>query len=140
MSGERLARAILALDATYCVVMGLLVMLFRARLGGLLRAPGILVAAVGAAVVGWAWVVLAQSVRIDWRRGIKETLAANALVSVLLALGAALHPARGARALLAFLALDFMSFAVVQGVSLLRRDGWRLRSSASSAGRDGKRP
>ena len=41
--------------------------------------------------------------------------------SVLLAVFAALHPARGARVLLAFMALDVISFAVAQGVSLLRR-------------------
>ena len=91
-----------------------------ARIGALVRLPGVLVAAIGTAVVAWAYVLLGQTARIDWRTGIKQTLSVNAIVSVLLALGAALHPARGARALLALLALDAMSLAVVQGISLVR--------------------
>ena len=70
------------------------------------------VAAIGAAVIGWAYVVLGQTVRIDWRRGIKETEAANTLAAMLLALGAALHPGRGASALMAFVSLDVISIAV----------------------------
>ena len=120
MNGERLARVSLAIDAVYCAVMGLLVIVFRARIGGLMRLPAVLIAAAGAGIVGWAYVVLAQAVRIDWRKGIKQTLAANAAVSVVLTLAAALHPARGARALLAFLALDVVSLAVAQAISLIR--------------------
>jgi hypothetical protein len=120
MNGERLARASLALDAVYCALMGLLIIVLRARIGGLVGLPGLLIGAVGAAIVGWAYVVLGQTARMDWRKGVKQTLSANVAVSVLLALGAALHPVRGARALLAFLALDAISFAVAQGISLVR--------------------
>ena len=73
-------------------------------------------------MVGWAYVVLGQAVRMDWRRGIKEMVAANSVVAVLLALGAALHPGRGASALMAFIALDVISIAVAQTLALLRRD------------------
>ncbi len=121
MGAERLARASLALDAIYCLISGALLVILRARVGGLLRLPGTLIAAAGAATVGWAMVVLGQTVRIDWRTGIKQVLGVNALVSILLAIAAALHPARGARLLLAFISLDVMSLAVVQGVSLVRR-------------------
>ena len=100
--------------------MGLLIIVLRARIGGLVRLPALLIGAIGAAIVGWAYVVLGQTARIDWRKGVKQTLSANVLASVLLALGAALHPVRGARALLAFLALEVMSFAVAQGLSLVR--------------------
>ena len=120
MNGERLARVTLALDAVYCAVMGLIVIVFRARIGGLMRVPGVLFAALGAAIIGWAYVALGQTVRIDWRRGIKQMLAANTLVAVLLALGAALHPGRGASALMAFVSLDVISIAVAQAFSLLR--------------------
>lgn len=119
MNGERLARVSLALDAVYCGLMGLLIIALRARIGGLVRLPALLVGAVGAAIVGWAYVVLGQTARMDWRKGVKQTLSANVVVSVLLALGAALHPARGARALLAFLALEVTTFAVAQGLSLV---------------------
>jgi hypothetical protein len=121
MGGERLARAVLALDAVYCAVVGSLLVLFRARVGGLLRLPGVVVAAAGAATAASAGFLIGQAVRIDWRRGIKQTMAANAGVSMVLALAAALHPARGARVLLAFFALDVISLAVAQGVSLVRR-------------------
>jgi len=121
MSGERLARASLALDAIYCLISGALLVVFRARAGGLLRVPALLIAAAGAATIGWAMVALGQTVRIDWRTGVKQVLAANVLASVLLAIGAALHPARGARMLLAFISLDVMSIAAIQGVSLVRR-------------------
>ena len=121
MTGERLARATLALDFIYCAVVGALLVLFNGRLASLLRAPGILVVAAGVATAAWGFVVLGQSVRIDWRRGIKQTLVANGLASTLLALAAALHPARGARALLAFTALDVMALAVAQALSLVRR-------------------
>ena len=110
----------LALDAVYCAVMGLVAIVFRARIGGLVGLPGTLIGALGAAVVGWAYVVLGQTVRIDWRRGIKETLTANTVVATLLALGAALHPSRGASALMAFVSLDVMSLAVAQAISLIR--------------------
>jgi len=120
MNGERLARLTLALDAVYCAVMGLTVIVFRARIGGLMRVPGLLIGALGAAVIGWAYVVLGQTVRIDWRRGIKQTLAANTVVATLLALGAALHPGRGASALMAFVSLDVISIAVAQALSLIR--------------------
>jgi ABC-type cobalamin transport system permease subunit len=127
MSGERLARIALALDAMYCAALGLVAIVLRARLGGLLRLPGALVFTAGAAAAGWAYLVLGQTVRIDWRAGIKQVLVANAVASVLLAVAAACHPARGARLLLAFLSLDVMSFAVLQGLSLTDR---RRRSGA----------
>lgn len=120
MNGERLARVTLALDAVYCAVMGLIVIVFRARIGGLMRVPGVVIGALGAAVIGWAYVMLGQTVRIDWRRGIKQTLAANTLTAMLLALGAALHPGRGASALMAFVSLDVISIAVAQAFSLFR--------------------
>jgi len=122
MSGERLARLTLALDAVYCAVMGLLAIVFRHRIGALVRAPGLVIGAGGAAVIGWAYVALGQTARIDWRRGIKEMVAANAVVSMLLALGAAMHPGRGASALMAFVSLDVISIAVAQALSLMRRD------------------
>jgi hypothetical protein len=120
MSGERLARVSLAIDAVYSALMGLSIIVFRARIGGLLRLPGILVGAFGAAVVGWAYVVLAQTVRFDWRMGIKQTMSANTVVATSLALAAAFHPARGARVLLGFVALDAMSLAVAESISLIR--------------------
>ena len=120
MSGERLARVTLALDAVYCALMGLMTIVLRARIGGQVGLPGTLIGALGAAVVGWAYVVLGQTVRIDWRRSIKETLTANTVVATLLALGAALHPSRGASALMAFVSLDVMSLAVAQAISLIR--------------------
>ena len=64
--------------------------------------------------------MLGQTVRIDWRRGIKQTLASNVVAATLLALGAALHPGRSASAIMAFLSLDVIAFAVVQALSLLR--------------------
>jgi hypothetical protein len=123
MSGERLARVSLALDAVYCAVMGLLAIALRARIGQLVGLPGLLVGALGAAVVGWAYVVIGQTARIDWRRGIKQTVTANAVVATLLALGAALHPGRGASALMAFVSLDVISLAVAQALSLIRGRG-----------------
>ena len=121
MGGERLGRVALALDVIYCLLTGALLVLFRARVGGLLRLPAPLVAAAGGAVAGWAVIVLGQTVRIDWRRGIKQVLTANVVASVVLAVVAAFHPARGARVLLAFIALDVMALAVAQGISLVRR-------------------
>jgi hypothetical protein len=121
MGGQRLARVALVFDAMYCAIVGMLLVAMRARIGGLLQVPGLLVAAVGVATVGYAGVVLGQAMRRDWGRAIKQTMVANAGVSMLLAVAAALHPARGARAFLAFAALDVVSFAVAQGVSLLRR-------------------
>ncbi len=123
MTGERLARVTLALDAGYCAVMGLLVIVFRARIAGLVRLPGVAIGALGAAIIGWAYVVLGQAVRLDWRRGIKQTLTANVAAASLLALGAALHPGRGASALMAFVSLDAISMAMAQAFSLTRRRG-----------------
>jgi len=120
MSGERLARASLALDAVYCAVMGLLVIVLRGRIGGLVQLPGIVIGAAGAALIGWAYVVLGQTVRIDWRKGIKQMMVVNTVATVLLALAAALHPVRGARALLAFIALDIVALGVAQALSLIR--------------------
>jgi hypothetical protein len=120
MSGERLARVTLALDAVYCGLVGLVAIAFRGRIGALVGLPGVVIAALGAAVVGWAYVVLGQTVRLDWRRGIWQTMTANSVVAFLLALGAALHPGRGASALMAFVSLDVMSIAAAQAISLIR--------------------
>ena len=113
----------LAFDAIYCLLTGTLLVVLRARLGGLLRTPPSLVAAAGGATAGWALIVLGQTVRIDWRRGIKQVLSVNGVASVLLAVAAAFHPARGARVLLAFVSLDVMALGVAQGISLIRRGG-----------------
>mgnify|MGYP001555625711 CR=1 FL=1 len=121
MGGERLGRIALALDVIYGLLTGGLLIVFRARVGGLLRLPGPLVAALGGAAVGWAVIVLGQTVRMDWRRGVKQVLAANVAGSIALAVVSAFHPVRGARALLAFIALDVMALAVAQGISLIRR-------------------
>ncbi len=121
MSGERLARASLALDAIFCSSVGILFIVLRARLAGILRLPVGLVVAAGVAIIGWATVVLGQTVRIEWRSGAKQTAAVNAAASALLGLGAALHPSRGARAFLVVSALEVGSFAVAQVISLLRR-------------------
>lgn len=120
MSGERLARLTLALDAVYCAFLGLVAIALRGRIGGLVGLPGVAIGAIGAAVIGWAYVVLGQTVRIDWRRGIKQTVAANSVAATLLALGAALHPGRGASALMAFVSLDVIALAVAQALSLTR--------------------
>ena len=125
MGGERFGRAWLALDFIYSVMVGSIAIVLRARIGGLLRLPGIAVAAVGAAVLGWAVLVLAAAVRLDWRTGVKQVLLTNGVVAVLLAALAAFHPVRGARLLLAFVSLDVMSFAVVQGITLWRRGDQR---------------
>ena len=119
-SAEMRGRIALALDAVYCAVMGLLAIVFRHRIGGLVRVPGLVIAAAGAGVIGWAYVALGQTVRIDWRRGIKQMVASNTVVAMLLALGAALHPGRGASALLAFVSLKVMAIAAVQALSLAR--------------------
>ncbi len=111
----------MALDAIFSASVGILFVVFRARLAGILHLPVGLVVAAGAAIVGWATVVLGQTVRIDWRSGAKQTAAVNAAASVLLGIGAALHPARGARAFLVVSALEVGSFAVAQVISLLRR-------------------
>lgn len=120
MSGERLARVTLALDAVYCGLVGLIAIAYRGRIGSLVGLPGVIIAAIGAAVVGWAYVVLGQTVRMDWRRGIWQTMTANSVMAFLLALGAALHPGRGASALMAFVSLDVMSIAAAQAISLIR--------------------
>jgi hypothetical protein len=123
MRGEWLARASLALEAAYCATVGALLIVFRVRLGSLSQLPAGLVAMAGAATVGWAMVVLGQTVRVDWRTGIKQTVAANVAASTLLAVGAAVHPTCGARALLAFTALDVMALAVAQVMALAKRRG-----------------
>lgn len=111
----------MALDAIYCATVGVAFVVFRARLGGLLGLPPVLVASAGAATAGWSAVVLGQTVRIDWRAAAKQTAAANALIAALLGLGAALHPVRGARALLVVTALEVASFPVALVISLVRR-------------------
>lgn len=123
MTGERYGRAWLALDFLYCTLVGLVAIGLRQRLGGLMRVPAVLMAVMGAASIAWAVLVLGQSVRIDWRTGVRQVFLANALVATLLAVSAAFHPVRGARLLLAFVSLDVMSLAVVQGITLWRRSG-----------------
>lgn len=133
MSGERLARASLALDAVYCAFIGLAAIVFRRRISGLVGIPGPAVGALGAAVIGWAYVVLGQTVRIDWRRGVKQMMTANTIVASLLTLASALHPGRGASALMAFVSLDLISIAAVQAVALTR--DWSERRRAADASR-----
>ena len=64
------------------MTMGLLFVVFRARLDGLLRVPAALTAGVGVVAAGWSAVMLGQTVRMEWRTGIKQTLSCFSLVEL----------------------------------------------------------
>jgi hypothetical protein len=123
MDGQRLARASLLLDALFCAALGASLVILRARLSRVLRLPGVVVAGIGVTSVGWAALVLAQALRLDWRSAAKQTAAANAAGAVALAGVAAVHPGRGGRALLALTAIEVFGFAVPLALSLVRRRG-----------------
>jgi hypothetical protein len=121
MDGQRLARASLLLDALFCVALGGALVALRHRLARLLRLPSVIVAGFGIGVIGWAGVVVAQALRLDWRSAARQTAAANALGAVTLAGASALHPSRRGRAMLALTAVEVAAFAVPQALSLVRK-------------------
>ena len=127
MSGQRLARASLLLDAAYCATLGVVLIVLRKRLARTLRLPGLAVATIGAGAAGWSAVVLVQALRQDWRAAAVQIALANLAAAAALIVSAALHPARGARVLLAVTASEVFGFAVALGLSLLRLGPWRRR-------------
>jgi hypothetical protein len=125
MTGQRLARASLLIDAIFCATLGVALIVMRQRLAQTLRLPGVAVAALGAGVAGWSAVVLVQALRADWRAAAAQIALANVAGSAALVVVAALHPGRGARVLLATTAAEVFGFAVALGLSLLRLRLWR---------------
>lgn len=122
MEAQRLARISLLIDALYCAVVGGTLVVLRERLARVLRLPAVVVAAAGLTTVGWAVLVLTQAGKRDWRVAAKRMAAANAAGAGALALGAAVHPRPGARAILAFTAIEVFAFVVPPMVALLRRE------------------
>jgi methyl coenzyme M reductase alpha subunit len=125
MTGQRLARVSLLIDAVFCATVGIVLIALRKRLGQTLRLPGLIVAAIGAGAAGWSAVVLAQALRGDWRTAAGQVALANVAGAAALIVVAAFHPARGARVLLATTAAEVFGFAVALGLSLLRLRPWR---------------
>jgi hypothetical protein len=120
VNGETLGRRSLVLDAAYCAVTGLIVIVAFAPLAELLGAPEALVVGAGIATFIWALIVRRLSRIADWRRPVAAVACANVLAAGALAALALAMPRLAAQLLLAAVALEVGAFAASQVVALRR--------------------
>lgn len=120
MTGDRIARISLRIDAVYCVVLGVLVAAAAPLASGPLALPALLLTAVGVGTTAWGVFVWIASHATPLRRRTLLVMAANIVAS----LGLAATGILAGTALLSIAALvlaaDVAAFAVSQGVAVRR--------------------
>jgi hypothetical protein len=119
--GERLGRTTLVLDAVLSLLVGVVALALRGRIGALMGTRPVLVGAAGTATIGWAGVVAVQVMRADWRHATTQVATANLAAMLVLMVAASAHPRRRARFVLTGSAIDVAVLAVLQLISLIMR-------------------
>ena len=120
MSGERLGRRLLRLDAVYCFAAGVIALVLSVPLGRLLDIPAGVPAAVGLATIVWALLLGRLAIRPDWRGAVARVAAANVVGAAAIGALAVVAPATAGRLLLAAVAVEVAAFAAGQ-IAVLRR-------------------
>lgn len=120
MSGERLGRRLLRLDAVYCLGAGGIAVALCVPLGRLYDTPFWVPAAAGAVTIAWALLLRTYAARPDWRRLVGTVAGANVLAAAALLALAVVAPATAAQLLLAAVAVEVAAFAAGQIVALRR--------------------
>lgn len=120
MSGERLGRLSLRLDAGYCVVLGVAMAIAAPLLLPVLQVPAPTIVLAGVAVMIWGGAVVWMVARLPLRVALRVVLAAN--VSAACALATYSTAVAGPLLILSVLAIaaDVGLFASSQGVALRR--------------------
>ena len=114
MTGERLGRRLLRLDAAYCAVGGLIALVLVAPLASLLGVAEVVLAGSGALSIAWALVLLVLARRPEWRVAVTGVAAINVAAAGGIGALAVLMPALAAQLLLAAVALEVAALAAGQ--------------------------
>ena len=120
MDTHRVGRVSLRLDAAYCALAAVLVVVFAGPLAGLFAVSAWVVVAVAAGTAGWAaalWHAAGRAVVRPWLAGV---LVANVVAAGAIAALAASRPRDAFALLLAAVSAEVAAFAVSQAVALRR--------------------
>lgn len=126
MDGTRLGSLSLRLDALYCVVAGVFVLLLAPALGPVLGVATWVLVLLGAGAAAWGLLLWQLELRMPPRTVLRTVMAANVAAAVAIALAGA----TGGTVLLvlsSMVALEVLAFGLSQAVAL------RRIASASSA-------
>ncbi|MEJ3748426.1 hypothetical protein WEI85_34715 [Actinomycetes bacterium KLBMP 9797] len=123
-TSSRAGRLSLRLDAIYCAVAALALVVFVDPVSRRLDTPPALILAIAVGVGGWAFALH----RVAWRPRLRPWLAgvllANVVAATLIAVLAAVRPWDGAfTVLLAAVAVEVAAFAISQAVALRQTAG-----------------
>ncbi|GAA3027840.1 hypothetical protein [Microbacterium dextranolyticum] len=120
MSGIRIARLSLRVDAVYCVALGLLIALSAPLTSDSVALPPLLLAAVGVATALWGGYVWTASFARPLRSRTRAVMIANIVASTGLATTGLFAGTVVLCVAALVLAIDVAAFAVSQGVALRR--------------------
>lgn len=120
MSGERLGRLSLRLDAIYCLVLGVVVAVAAPLVESPTGLSAPLLLAIGIAAAGWGVLVWWSSERWPLRLTLRCVMVANLVASGALAVTGLVAGPVALMIGAAVLSIDVAAFAVSQGVALRR--------------------
>lgn len=120
MTGTRIARMSLRLDAVYCIVLGVVVAASAPIAGGSLAVHPLLLAAIGVGTSVWGGYVWAAASAEPLRARTRLVMVANIVASAGLAATGLLAGTLVLSIAALVLAVDVAAFAVSQGVALRR--------------------
>lgn len=120
MTGERIARVSLRIDAVYCVVLGLLIAASAPLTSDSVALSPLLLLGIGAGTAAWGCYVWAASRAVPLRSRTRLVMLANIAASSALAATGLLSGTVVLSVTAVVLAIDVAAFALSQGVALGR--------------------
>ena len=120
MSGIRIARISLRIDAVYCVALGLLIAVSAPLTSDSVALPPLLLAVIGVGTAAWGCYVWTASYARPLRSRTRVVMVANVVASAGLAATGLLAGTVVLLVTALVLAVDVAAFAVSQGVALRR--------------------
>ncbi len=118
INGVQVGRWSLRLDAVYCAVLGIAVLITAPALAPAVALPAIVIGGVGMAVVLWAAVVLWMLVRLHLRSALRLVMAANMIAAIGVATVSSVAATTFVAIAVLAIAVDIALFAASQAVAL----------------------
>lgn len=120
LSGERIGRLSLRLDAAYCAVLGVSVAVAAPFVAALLPVPPWAAAVVGLVVVFWAGLIRLMAASWPLRAVLRVVMWVNLLAAALVAATSFVGPTLSVVLVVLAVAVDVVLFAASQAVALRR--------------------